>query len=117
MGVVLGAASQQKVLLAMVLLFVVHLAGIVVLVSMMGRDVLEMFRISPYSEDDDGGQPPAGDPVVPTPPSGGGLPLPDAEPAPVRLREPGRLTDHRPRPTRRPAHPPLPAPSREPARR
>src|SRR3954447_2746909 len=37
---------------------------------------------------------------------GGGTPLPDAEPAPIRLRGPGRLRDLRPRHTRRsPAHP------------
>ncbi|HWT93892.1 MAG TPA: hypothetical protein VN238_12895 [Solirubrobacteraceae bacterium] len=115
MGVVLGAASQQKVVLAMVLLFVVHLAGIAVLVSMMGRDVLEMFRTSPYSDDDDGGgPPPADDPVVPTTPTGGGLPLPDAEQAPRRLREPGRLADHYPRTPRRPDH--APAPVREPVK-
>jgi hypothetical protein len=36
----------------------------------------------------------------------GGLPLPDAEPAPIRLRGPGRLSDLRPRRVRRaPAHP------------
>jgi hypothetical protein len=37
---------------------------------------------------------------------GGGIPLPDAEPAPIRLRGPGRLSDLRPRRVRRePAHP------------
>ena len=42
----------------------------------------------------------------------GGLPLPDAEPAPIRLRGPGRLSDLRPRRVRRePAHP---QPSRRP---
>jgi hypothetical protein len=36
----------------------------------------------------------------------GGIPLPDAEPAPIRLRGPGRLADLRPRRERRaPAHP------------
>jgi hypothetical protein len=36
----------------------------------------------------------------------GGIPLPDAEPAPIRLRGPGRLRDLRPRRVRRePAHP------------
>jgi hypothetical protein len=36
----------------------------------------------------------------------GGIPLPDADPAPIRLRGPGRLSDLRPRRTRRePAHP------------
>jgi hypothetical protein len=36
----------------------------------------------------------------------GGIPLPDADPAPIRLRGPGRLADLRPRRLRRePAHP------------
>jgi hypothetical protein len=47
----------------------------------------------------------------------GGIPLPDAEPAPIRLRGPGRLADLRPRRQRRgaPVHP-RPAPHRVPAR-
>ena len=36
----------------------------------------------------------------------GGIPLPDAQPAGIRLRQPGRLADQRPRPERRPAHEP-----------
>src|SRR3954468_19733903 len=45
---------------------------------------------------------------------GGGIPLPDAEPAPIRLRGPGRLSDLRPRRIRRePAHP-HPHPARRP---
>ena len=39
---------------------------------------------------------------------GGGIPLPDAEPASVRLREPGRLADKVPPPERRPAREPAP---------
>src|SRR4051794_13799713 len=36
----------------------------------------------------------------------GGIPLPDAEPAPIRLRGPGRLADLRPQRDRRtPVHP------------
>jgi hypothetical protein len=46
----------------------------------------------------------------------GGIPLPDAEPAPVRLRAPGRLADLRPRPQRRPVHDPEPVRRRVPAR-
>jgi hypothetical protein len=42
-------------------------------------------------------------------PRDGGLPLPDAVPARVRLREPGRIAS--PGPPRRPAHP-VPAPAR-----
>jgi hypothetical protein len=46
----------------------------------------------------------------------GGIPLPDAQPAPVRLRGPGRLADLRPQRTRRtPAHP-QPGRRRVPAR-
>lgn len=36
----------------------------------------------------------------------GGIPLPDAEPSRIRMREPGRLADVLPRPERRPAREP-----------
>ena len=49
-------------------------------------------------------------------PSGDGLPLPDALPSRVRLREPGRLADLLPRPERRPSHVPERAPARTPDR-
>ena len=42
----------------------------------------------------------------------GGIPLPDAEPAPVRLRGHERLADLRPRPLRRPAREPRRSPVR-----
>jgi hypothetical protein len=42
----------------------------------------------------------------------GGIPLPDAEPAPVRLRGHERLADLRPRPLRRPAREPQRSPVR-----
>jgi hypothetical protein len=42
----------------------------------------------------------------------GGIPLPDAEPAPVRLRGHDRLSDLRPRPLRRPAREPQRSPVR-----
>ena len=47
-------------------------------------------------------------------PRDGGLPLPDAQPARVRLREPARLADLIPGPSRRPVH--EPAPVRGPSR-
>lgn len=54
----------------------------------------------------------------PVPPSSGGgrsnVPLPDAAPAAVRMREPGRLGDGRPIPRRRPQHPVEPEPRRQP---
>jgi hypothetical protein len=66
-------------------------------------------------EDDEGG---GNDRVRPSPrpgPRGGGIPLPDAVPARVRLREPGRLADLLPAWPRRREH--APAPTRVPAHR
>lgn len=67
-------------------------------------------------EDQGGG---GNDRVVPTPPSGprgGGIPLPDAVPARVRLREPARLADLIPPPSRRREHAPAPSPLHVPVR-
>ena len=50
-------------------------------------------------------------PQTPGGPSGG-LPLPDAEPSRIRLREPGRLAEQLPRPARRPAREPARPPVR-----
>jgi len=69
-------------------------------------------------EDEDGGGGGGSDRVAPRPPRGprgGGVPLPDAVPARVRLREPARLADLVPAPERRREH--APAPSRTPVRR
>ena len=93
---------------AILLTIVVHLIAFVLLFAMMGSEMLDVFR-SPkrHGDDDDGGQWLEPDPVAPGPgPSG--LPLPDAEQAPVRLREPGRIAEHYPRPARRPEHAPEP---------
>lgn len=45
-------------------------------------------------------------PIMPRGPGGDGIPLPDAAPARVRLREPQRLADLLPSPERRPQHVP-----------
>ena len=98
--------------LAIVLLTLVHFAGIALLVwSIGGRELLGVFRAA---GEDDGG---LDSPVAPDGPrdrDGGALPLPDARPAPVRLRDAGRLADGYPRRPRRPEH--VPAPEREPER-
>jgi len=73
--------------------------------------------LRPRGEDDDEGGG-GNDRVRPTPspgPRGGGIPLPDAVPARVRLREPARLADLLPPPRRRREH--APAPTRVPAHR
>jgi hypothetical protein len=67
-------------------------------------------------EDEGGGGNDRVAPTAPRGPHGGGLPLPDAVPARVRLREPGRLADLLPPPNRRHEHAPTPAPARVPAR-
>ena len=80
-----------------------------------GSEMFATFRITPDGDGGDGVEPVAGGD-----PSGdrdGGVPLPDAGPAPVRLREPGRIADAYPRRERRPAHEPVPAPQRAPAER
>lgn len=95
-------------LAAILLTLIVHVIAFGLLVALCGRDMLDVFRGQPYGGDD-WGEPPAGDPVATPPPSGGGMPLPDAEQAPVRLREPGRIGERYPRRPRRPDHAPEPA--------
>jgi hypothetical protein len=99
---------------ALLLTFVVHVIGVVVLIwaIVANQDEPPDWRSWWYG-DDDGGEP---EPAPPTP-RGGGLPLPDADQSPVRMREPGRLADGYPAPERRPAREPLPAPRRAPAAR
>ena len=89
--------------------------GMTVLVHLVGVAALIWLLISaedgrpdwrgwwPGGDDDEPRRPDPG-------PTGGGLPLPDAVPSDVRLREPARLADGYPVPTRRPAHAPERAP-------
>jgi hypothetical protein len=78
--------------------------------------------VAPRGEDDDdsGGGNDRLRPAPPRGPGGSGIPLPDAAPARVRLRDGRRLADLLPAFERRPAHSPGPAPARPaqvPARR
>lgn len=98
-------------LAAILLTLIVHVVAFVLLFAMCGSSMLEVFR-TPRHDGDDWGEPPAGDPVTTPPPSGGGLPLPDAEQAPARLREPGRIGERYGRPVRRPEHEPVRTPQR-----
>jgi hypothetical protein len=59
-------------------------------------------------DDGGGGGGPEIEPSLPRRPSGGGIPLPDAAPARVRLREPARLGDLVGHPARRPVREPRP---------
>jgi hypothetical protein len=95
-----------------------HLLGIafaMLLLFPLMRDERVTTSWAPPQDDEDGGG--GNDRVTPQPPrdpTPGGLPLPDAVPARVRLRGPGRLADLTPPPARRREH--VPAPQRTPER-
>jgi len=97
-------------LLAILLTFVVHLLGAGVLVwALIDRDHADAGSWRDWWPKDDR------DPESPDGPGDAGgdgadAPgLPDADPSPVRLREPGRIADRKAAPARRPEHPPVPA--------
>jgi hypothetical protein len=100
---------------AILILTLVHFAAFALLFWHLADGELgSVFRLA---RDDDEGRGGGGGPTEPLDgPRGdrdGGIPLPDAEPARVRLREPRRIGDDYPRRPRRPDH--APAPEREPA--
>src|SRR5436305_10896847 len=91
----------------------VHLLGLVC-VGMLMIPVLRDSPGSPPSDsgsDDGWGRGPRRPPMPPEPPRGG-VPLPDAVPAKVRLRDHRRLADHLPPRERRPAREPERTPIR-----
>ncbi len=97
----------------------VHLIGL----AAVGLLLLPALRDNPPAPDrrsDEGGEDgwgrgPKRPPTPPKPPRGG-IPLLDAVQSKVRLREHGRLADHRPRRDRRPAREPARRPVRTPHR-
>jgi len=105
--------------LLVVLLGGLHLLGLG-FAGLMLLPVLRDEQVPPIAhpggnEDDEGGGSDRLGPLAPSGPRDGGLPLRDAVPARVRLREPARLADLLPEPARRPEH--APAPVRSPAAR
>jgi hypothetical protein len=92
----------------------VHIFGFVAVGILMIPALRDGWNTPPggSDSDDDGGRGPKLPPIVPVAPSGGGLPLPDAIPARVRLRDHHRLADLLPARERRPAHAPVPEPAR-----
>lgn len=88
----------------------VHLLGLgcvaILLIPALRENPAVPRRPRSDGESDDGwGHGPKKPPAPPERPRGG-IPLPDAVPARVRLREPGRLADKLPAPQRRPAREP-----------
>ena len=96
--------------MSILLLTIVHFVAFVALFAVLGDDMIDFFR--PKRRPDDWGQDPPDEPVAPEPGGTGGLPLPDAAQAPVRLREPGRIAERYPRPARRREHVPERTPER-----
>jgi hypothetical protein len=93
----------------------VHLIGFVCVAVLMLPALRENpgGTSDPLDEGEDGwGRGPRTPPPTPPAPPRGGVPLPDAVPASVRLREPGRLGDHLPSRERRPVHEPARPPVR-----
>jgi hypothetical protein len=97
----------------------VHVVGLlcvgVLLIPALRENETAPQRRSDGENDDGWGRGPKPPPTPPAPPKGG-IPLADADPARVRLREPGRLADKLPgrerRPNREPDRQPVRAPSR-----
>lgn len=96
----------------------VHLLGlgcVAVLLIPALKDSPNPNRRSEGENDDGWGRGPKAPPKPPAPPRGG-IPLPDAVPARVRLREHGRLADQLPNRDRRPVREPERTPVRMPQR-
>ncbi|CAB4926035.1 unannotated protein [freshwater metagenome] len=94
----------------------VHILGAILLISMcMNAGEGRVDPLAWWREDDDPGRGPE-PPAAPSAGPVGSVPLPDADPAALRLRGPGRLADAHPRPPRRPDHAPDPRPARTPDR-
>ncbi len=110
-------SEEELVLIFGLLHLVAAVLGGVLLVMFLRSDSTTQW--GPPSDEDDsgggGGNDRASRPPKPTPP--GGIPLPDAEPAPARFRGAGKLADAYPRRSRRATPEPQRAPARTPSRR
>ena len=97
----------------------VHLVGLACVVVLMFPALKETPSTPKQHGDGEGEDGWGRGPKLPPPPPSsprGGIPLPDAVPARVRLREPGRLSEHRPSRERRPVREPARRPVRTPQR-
>jgi hypothetical protein len=104
--------SELQEILALALVFVVHLIGGLLLVwALLEEDTRAGWRRRwGFGSGPPGGEdPPPGPRPAPPAPVRARLPLADADASPVRLRGPGRLADAHPRAPRRPEHVPQPA--------
>jgi hypothetical protein len=102
---------MTKEVAALALTVLVHFIGLGALIYalLLGDEQRSDWR-GWWPRDDDGPRPRDGGS-----PSGDRLPLRDARPSRVRLREDRRIADGHPAPARRPVHPPQRTPVRTPA--
>jgi hypothetical protein len=98
-------SSAAQLVLMVGGMHILGLIGAVLLIIPAIRDQPEPPQPPGGGSDDGGGGLRRPVPQTPVRPCGG-IPLPDAEPSRIRLREPGRLGDRLPRPARRPAREP-----------
>lgn len=104
------STTTSAELISIGLVLFVHVLGGAALIYLLVRDSGESVR-DWWPSDDDGGGPPLPGPHDRDPSGGGsGLPLPDAGPSAVRVREGERIADGYPRPARRPVREPQRAP-------
>ena len=113
-------AGEAEEMVALALVFVVHLVGGLMLVwALLDAEQRSGWRRRWNPPGENPPRPPGDEdpPAPPSPPSGSPhraesarppLPLPVAAAGRVRLREPGQVADGYPRPARRPAHEPHP---------
>ena len=99
---------MTKEILALGITVLVHIVGLVALVWTLLLDPDDRPDWRDWWPGDDDDRPRAPSPA----PRGGELPLADATPSAVRLREPARLGAAYPHPARRPAHRPERVPER-----
>jgi hypothetical protein len=113
-----GMVSDAELVLLFTVLHVIALGVVTVLLVMFLRsDTTRMWSPPEEGEGGDGGGNDRLGPHIKPGPGGGGLPLPDAAPARVRLRDHTRLADLLPTPPRRPERDPERPPRRVPAGR
>ena len=108
----MGMDPQLVLLAAAMHLVMLALAGVLLFGMLRAKPTAAWQEHRPGEDGDDGGS----DRLQPSPPGrprgGIPIPLPDAVPSRVRLREPARLADLLPRRERRPAREPVRTPER-----
>lgn len=108
----MGMSGEYQLLLLIGGMHLLGLVGVGVLVVLAMRQETERDRDRGHRGSDDGWGNRPQRPIQPPDRPWGGVPLPDARPASVRLRDGRKLPEHLPRPERRPAREPQRTPVR-----